>query len=144
MDEDFKNLASEIAVSVLSESIKHGGKIAKSAKEKLNINLRIGFSRYLEKIEQRCSKTKTLLYSDHSVALLEIYVNGSLKHHDKVCSDVRLAEMLVKTDSKIVISGTAGSGKSMMMRFIALNLIKTKSSRIPVFLNYGTLIRIKN
>lgn len=114
------------------------GKLGSSKNSILNaFNLKV--EAYLDKIYHRCANTKTLLYADKSVNLREIYTNLNLESDGATITDSGLIKKLIEKPRNVVVSGTAGCGKSMMMKYFVLEAIASKSKKLPVFFELRNL-----
>ncbi len=83
----------------------------------------------------RCSKIKNVLYRDQSVDFLTQYVNVILTQNKDDLTDLQSLTKVVYGE-KILVCGTAGAGKTMFLKWAALELIKNISiyGRIPLYL----------
>ena len=113
----------------------------------------ISFQKYLDKTKKYYSKIKTLLYSENPQPFYDFYVCNTLDaehrfmfmsnvtHNDKIekFENIDISK-LESISNYIIISGTGGIGKSMMMRHLLLDSINNydKLQKIPV------LISLKN
>ena len=125
----------ELAKGLLSET---GSAVAKKRFAASNV-LKVGINKYLDRIYASCSKTKTLLYVDKAIKISDIYVNGTLRSGRKQISDDQLLHEVIEKNGKVVISGTAGSGKSMMMKHFVLEVIRKQSKKLPIFFELRSL-----
>ena len=94
------------------------------------------FQGHVETTEARCSKMKNILYRDQSVDFLSQYVNIQFGVPEgRRLSDVQAVSKAISS-TPLLISGTAGAGKTMFMRWSALRLIGGMKShgRVPLFL----------
>ena len=114
------------------------GKLAKHLVDKAIGNLQIGFQSYLETSYQRCKAVKTLLSQDRPLALLEMYVHLILNCHNERISDDALIENI--GDLKhVVITGLAGSGKSVFMKYLTICRFEQPRGTIPIFVELRQL-----
>lgn len=90
------------------------------------------YSPFLEKTFKRVSTIRTFLKPTESVDLLDHYVPVDLT--DKSC-DMKVDQVIdqLSKGACFVISGLAGRGKSVLMRYIALCLYHSPRGRIPLF-----------
>lgn len=94
------------------------------------------FSEHLQATQQRCSSIKTILHRDIPVSLESQYVTIYFENSSETeIADAELSRTIEEVGSAIVICGLAGSGKSMFMKWCALNLIERipHTQRIPLF-----------
>jgi Cdc6-like AAA superfamily ATPase len=94
--------------------------------------LRADFSNYLYSAINRTSQVKTLLHRDERVNLFRIYVETFLKADSNIITDDALVERVGKSASVFVV-GSAGSGKTMFIRYLFLQLIKSNFGMMPIF-----------
>jgi hypothetical protein len=78
---------------------------------------------------------KNILYRDQSVDFVSQYVNITFSLSDKKIADQR-ALFRIRRGARFLICGTAGAGKTMFMRWSALELINTIKThgRVPLYL----------
>lgn len=88
---------------------------------------------YLEAKRVNLSKIKMAFFSSQVVELDEIYVPQFIRLGNKLCSQESFFKLLLK-NKKMVISATAGSGKSCLLKSMFINIIKDKSKLLPLFL----------
>jgi protein involved in ribonucleotide reduction len=86
---------------------------------------------------ERCTKIKTLLSRDEPVDMLQQYVN--IKFSTKKGSSTNtfddydaIQKLIEKRRATIV--GTAGSGKTVFMRYLWISMFLSTDTRIPIFL----------
>ncbi|TQF28597.1 NACHT domain-containing protein [Bradyrhizobium sp. UNPA324] len=127
----------EIAATVIQGQISNAlsavSKTFKSAVAKVLEIITKDLTRYTASKIKKCSHVKTpIINRDHSVYIFDIYVQTRLKTREHIVRDDSFIETLANNDS-VVISGSAGSGKSMFMRYLFLKLCNEKRSKIPLF-----------
>lgn len=102
------------------------------------------FTDYLENAKAKYSKIKTLLYNDQPRNFYDFYVCNDIyqmiyvskyTYRRKYISNAS-AELLAECSNFVIISGTGGLGKSMMMRHLLLDSIAKYDSagQIPIFI----------
>jgi hypothetical protein len=103
--------------------------------EKLIVELCRCFQRHIDTSYERCKYVKNVLYRDNSVELKSQYVNVSFDRGGEVCTDENISKK-IRNQGRILVSGTAGAGKTMFMKWLTLNLIENLQNhqRIPLFL----------
>jgi hypothetical protein len=100
------------------------------------------FKEHCSRTFDRCTKIKTLLSRDEPVDMLQQYVNIKLRVRRKA-SDVliddydAINEILDKR--RVTIVGTAGSGKTVFMRYLWISLFAGTQTKIPLFLELRRL-----
>jgi predicted NACHT family NTPase len=127
----FEIIFSEIAKKIFAKSEAAPGSIRASH-----------FKEHCSRTFDRCTKIKTLLSRDEPVDMLQQYVNIKLKVRrkgsDLLIDDFgSISEILDKR--RVTIVGTAGSGKTVFMRYLWVSLFVGAESRIPVFLELRRL-----
>jgi hypothetical protein len=93
------------------------------------------FQGHVEATFARCSKMKNILYRDQSVDFLSQYVNIEFHLSKRKIAD-RTALYRIRRGHRFLVCGTAGAGKTMFMRWSAMELINGISThgRIPLYL----------
>ena len=107
---------------------------AKGQIKKILLDLEVGFQTYLSRNYERCSKVKTLLHRVYPIEIEQAYVGGRVGiGRDIILDHTSLTRSLDKYP-RLIISGIAGSGKSMFLKYLAVSLYKEPVPKIPVFL----------
>jgi predicted NACHT family NTPase len=124
-------------VDLVERVYKYGSSKSKSTVDKLRLRFTTKFAEYLRQTAIRCRKVKTLISRTEPINIEDAYVavsfsSGSLPA-SKTFSEKALVDRLCAGE-QFVISGIAGSGKSMTMRYLYLTLCKGQADLIPVFL----------
>ncbi|MFJ4193928.1 NACHT domain-containing protein [Pseudomonas sp. NPDC089534] len=108
--------------------------LSKSVVDKLKVNLDVCFTKYILNHYDRYSKTKTLLYRGEPVPLRDFYVRTDLLSGAKeVLSESKVLD-LIEVKQRIIINGSAGSGKSTFCKSIFMDLIERPRGVFPVFI----------
>lgn len=126
----------EVIASFLNEridsifsSIKDGLKITQDS---LSIKFKTKYSDYLNNLIERYGKTRSFFIRDEARDLYSFYVPVGLRTTKKVISTANLKE-IVHTNKFSTISGSGGSGKSILLRHLLYNSLITKY-KVPVFI----------
>lgn len=90
------------------------------------------FKEYINSSIGKYSYTKTILYKSKPVLLNNFYVCLDLKIGNKVIRTKSIKNILT-ISKNIIIKGMAGCGKSMLTRYLFLNVIKEEIG-IPIFI----------
>lgn len=125
--------------SNLAES--YGDRLMEGLRElgdKAKAHLRAGLKKYATSNKRRYGKTKTFLYRDKPVPLEKFYVPAFVKHKNKDYSDFAFVDA-IWSHNHIGVLGTAGSGKSIFMRYLFLKLLGDKDKRFPVLIELRDL-----
>ena len=146
-----------VTLSTLPSSVKEpeAKRTANSNAVQLRIVDEESIEQYLNKVKEKYDKLKTLLYKNEPVPFYDFYVcndivektiiqssySTSNEYRIRTISDAT-AETLCNCSRFIIISGSGGLGKSMMLRHLLLNSIinYTPGGVIPVFIpvrDYG-------
>ncbi|MBS4022374.1 MAG: NACHT domain-containing protein, partial [Dethiobacter sp.] len=90
---------------------------------------------YLDKSYNWHRKLKTLLYDKTPREFYDFYVCNDLKYNNKVIGGITAAR-LRSISNYVIVSGTGGLGKTMMMRHLLLNAIDNYDSLglLPIFI----------
>ena len=104
-----------------------------------------GYSAYLSETNDRVSMVKTFANPSAPVSLIDHFVTTELKsgQNSKSITQDDLVSGL-KSQCRIVVSATAGFGKSMLMRYLALSLYESPQGTIPIFVELRDLNRISS
>jgi len=98
----------------------------------LDLDLERFFRKYLERNYRKYAYVRTLLHKSHSVHLKEIYTPVSLisAQRERISEEEFTSNL--ETGGFKVVTGIAGSGKSIFMRKLFLNFFEKRSRRIPI------------
>lgn len=88
---------------------------------------------YLKAKLANLSKVKMAFFSSELVNLNEIYVEQNIRLHGALHSQKDFYKLLPEL-KKVVVSATAGSGKSCLMKSIFVNIIKSKENLLPLYI----------
>jgi hypothetical protein len=94
------------------------------------------FKDHIRATLEKCSSIKTILHRDEAVSLESQYVHLILKSGSDVISDETVISQISRPAIGALVSGLAGSGKSMFMKWAALQSIEAlpTTQRIPLFI----------
>jgi len=96
---------------------------------------------YLSNIKERYSHVKTLLYNDQPRPFYSFFVPNNIEHsrgrHNSNVFRNITAKTLTDISNFIILDGTGGLGKTMMMRHLLLNTVEEYDNfhHIPVFIS---------
>lgn len=120
-------------VDLVERVYKHGSAKSKATVDTLRLKFTTKLTEYLNQTAVRCRKVKTLISRTDPIDIEEAYVAASFRVADSEFSEAELLRRACAGE-QIIISGIAGSGKSMTMRYLYLQLCKSQGNLIPVFL----------
>ena len=114
----------------------------KSAKEKYEVakfRLSKGLPDYLAANYDKCETLKTLLNRNDPVALADCFVAPDFRLKGHVISSSEFLDHVNQTGDKVVITGLAGSGKSVFLKYSFRTVIDQGYSYYPVFFELRSL-----
>jgi hypothetical protein len=113
--------------------------VAKGQIEKARIRWKVGFEKISRHQYEKCARVKTLLYRHEPAHLLKLYVPTTFLGKQKKAG-IRDGELIASAiaSKRYIITGLAGSGKSIFMKFLCLQLINDKSA-FPIFVELRDL-----
>src|SRR6266436_5123915 len=135
---DPNKVAADVFTSIVKESATTIKDYVTSPISKLIDAYKYSMVQYLDSTIEKCSKVKTFLNRDEPVRLLDVYVPTTFKSDSRVFSDDQLISTL-SNDHKLIILGSAGSGKSMFMKYLLITLSRQPKRRVPVFIELRRL-----
>jgi hypothetical protein len=112
--------------------------LTKSLVDKTIASLQIGFAPYLRTSYERCRSVKTLLSQDRPLALLDVYVHLYLECREQNLTDDALITNLASY-RLLVVTGLAGCGKSMFMKYLTICRFENSHGIIPLFVELRQL-----
>ncbi|MDP9940643.1 NACHT domain-containing protein [Ectopseudomonas alcaliphila] len=132
-DFNISEVVSNVVSDLCSSMVKGAAGIGKDALSKLKVNLDTCLREYLERSYERYSKTKTLLYRERPVDIKSYYVRTNLGLEGEIVLEHEFLEQ-IKSKKRIVVTGTAGSGKSTFCKSIFVDVLERKVGIIPIFI----------
>ena len=105
---------------------------------KVESELGVLFKDYLEYSYEKYSTVKTLLYKNEGKFLYNFYEPQFLESENEEVIDTTNSSLIFQKNNKIIVTGTGGVGKSMLMKHIFINQIDTASS-IPIFIELKSI-----
>jgi hypothetical protein len=121
-----ENMLDKVGVTALT--VLFGG--IKKFRETLTMN----FAEYLYSTTDYASHVKTLLHRDERVDLFSIYVETYLKSGNNTVRDNTLINRACRSPSNIFVVGSAGSGKSMFIKYLFLQLVENSFGIMPILI----------
>lgn len=109
----------------IDKIINIGTEAVGKANQKFQIQLKTAYRNYLLNTRNKYSKSKSFFIRDQPVDLYTYYVPTGVSCRDTVFANP-LSSDLVSHNKRVVIMGTGGCGKSVLMRHLYLNCIENK------------------
>jgi hypothetical protein len=105
----------------------------KDARDLIIAEFRIGFQVFIQSSYERCRTYKTLLNPYVPLPVLDNYIHVDVLIGDKKFTDDTLIEG-IRPNARVIDTGLAGGGKSMLMKYMSLKISDTKSGLLPLFI----------
>lgn len=128
-----RELITALLVNLIPDLYSSGIKKFKDVEFKTEEELGIIYINYLEFEYKRYSQIKTLLYKNEPKNLYNFYEHVNLKKESGETFNTEDSNNIFKGSKKVLITGTGGIGKSLLMKHIFIDQIK-RSSSIPIFI----------
>lgn len=139
MDEelDINKVAAEFVQQNIESLYNTGKGIIKGASDAVRLKLNNSYKNYIACVATRYSKAKSFFIRDEPTYLYNFYVPMGLTAANAGLSNASISA-LESLNNCVVITGSGGSGKSMMMRHLLLDgLLRAK--KVPIFLELRQL-----
>lgn len=121
------------AIDGLAGSLtKQIGRFAKPIVDRAVVDLGVGFRSYLDASYNRCRFFKTILNQAQPLEVVSHYVHNTLTCGNRTISDDDLIAKLSEW-KYVVVTGLAGSGKSMFMKYLTICKFERPAGSIPLF-----------
>lgn len=114
-------------------------KFAKDKLEIIKFRLSKGLPNYLSANYAKCQTLKTLLNRNDPIPIEDCFVAPDFKIKDDIVSSEDILHLVNQTADKIVITGLAGSGKSVFLKYSFRNVIQQGYSYYPIFFELRSL-----
>ena len=125
-------------VKILPKLWSRSKKVYNDKQFKVESELGVLFKDYLEYSYEKYSTVKTLLYKNEGKFLYNFYEPQFLESENGEVIDTTNSSLIFQKNNKIIVTGTGGVGKSMLMKHIFINQIDTASS-IPIFIELKSI-----
>ena len=135
---DINKIAAEVIIQATDRAVQSVAEPARVALRRLLHSISSAYTAYLEQTFNRVKNIRTFLRPNEPIDLLSHYVPVTLSLDNKNFTADQLITLAVK-DKRIVVSGLAGRGKSVLMRFIALSMYHVPKGKIPLFLELRSI-----
>ncbi|MBU5353904.1 hypothetical protein KQI74_16590 [Paenibacillus barcinonensis] len=139
--EDLISFSVELVQNNIDKFFKSIGDFSVDAYKKIKLSSGIAFKRYLETSIKKYSEFKTILYRDAPVFIYEFYEDSELTFGENIIDASDINKLFDLSNNKIIISGSAGTGKSTLMKHLFLNSIE-KRTEIPIFVELKNINNI--
>ena len=137
------SILSSLNKRVASYLIEKSDVALRSVYDQARVALTGGFKDYFINSFQRCSKFKSVLDPNVPLSVTDKYVNVRLRCGRNVVNDTDLISG-ISSDKPIVVVGSAGSGKTMFMRYMTLTAFFADSGPVPIFVELRHINNITN
>lgn len=98
---------------------------------RVEIDFGLAYKKYIERVKNTFEKSKTILYGREPRNLYSFYECMNLEYGDKIISSHNVNNLL-ELGHNIVVTGTGGIGKSILMKHLCINTI-VNQERVPIF-----------
>ncbi len=100
--------------------------------------LGIVYQEYLQFTYEKYSTIKTLLYKNEGKFLYDFYEHVYLDDNNSDLIETTNTELIFEKTSNVILTGTGGIGKSMLVKHVFVNQIQQATS-IPIFIELKSL-----
>ena len=146
MDMDGKAIVTSVATDIVKSGITLGWEKIKTYFKDLDasadIEYRTAYEDYLKNTKDRYGKIKTIIYRRERKDLYSFYEATGISYAGQTLSSSDINNLL-EIDSKILVTGTGGIGKSILFKHLFLNSMEV-TNFIPVFIELRSLNTLEN
>jgi len=128
----------DLSKTIAKQLFEKGKSFFKDLKAKDEIDFGIAFEDYLEYTSETYSKLKTLLYKQTPKFIYSFYEPVGILRNRKNVIDTSNVNNVLEIGKKVIITGTGGIGKSVMLKHFFLDTIK-RTSFVPIFVELRSL-----
>lgn len=143
---DPNKIAAEVTTAVLIEAAKSGWKKVKKFFQdqdvKDSIDYGDAYSDYLQNTINKNSKIKTLIYRRVPKDLYSFYECVSVIYNNNKI-DTSNAQNVLNISNKLIVTGTGGIGKSLLLKHLFLNVAQ-QGTYIPVLIELRKFNQLEN
>ena len=129
--------AVEFVASNLEKIIDLGRKAYGKVDEEIKLRLKLSYKQYLQRTREKYARSKSFFIRNESVDLYSYYVATGIQ-----CGKSKIAKpkfsSCTEASKRIIITGTGGSGKSVLLRHLFLDCIAQKEY-IPILIELRDL-----
>ena len=133
---DVNKIAAEFVQQNIESFYNTGKDILKGAADAVRLRLNKSYKAYITCVASRYSKAKSFFIRDEPTYLYNFYVPMGLTSVNGEVSRASISAL--ESNHFVVITGSGGSGKSMMMRHLLLDGL-LQANRVPIFLELREL-----
>lgn len=134
---DINKIAVELVNQHIEAFVNKGRTLFKGAGDKIRLHLDRSYKSYLTCVVDRYSKSKSFFIHDQPTYLYDFYVPLGVSCGETKINKAAFNEIL-STNTFVIITATAGSGKSILMRHLFLDSI-LQNKKIPIFVELREL-----
>lgn len=146
MDMEGKAIVTSVATDIVKSGITLGWEKIKTYFKDLDasagIEYRTAYEDYLKNTKDRYGKIKTIIYRRERKDLYSFYEATGISYAGQTLSSSNINNLL-EIDSKILVTGTGGIGKSILFKHLFLNSMEV-TNFIPVFIELRSLNTLEN
>ena len=135
---DVNKIAAEVILTATERAVSRAASPARNALRRVLQAITDAYQAYLEQTYSRVRTIRTFLKPNEPVDLLSHYVPVTLGIDKKKYKAEDVIEEAVGA-GRVVVSGLAGRGKSVLMRYIALSLYHAPRGKIPLIIELRSL-----
>ena len=117
-------------------------KFAKDKYDEVKFVLQKGLPNYLAANYAKCETLKTLLNRNDPVALEDCFVAPDFNLKEEIISSRDFLNRVNQSGGKVVVTGLAGSGKSVFLKYSFRRVIEEGHSYYPIFFELRVLNRL--
>ena len=146
MDIDEKAIVTSVATDIIKSGITLGWEKIKTYFKDLDasadIEYRTAYEDYLKNTKDKYGKIKTIIYRRERKDLYSFYEATGISYAGQTLSSSDI-NYLLEIDSKILVTGAGGIGKSILFKHLFLNSMEV-TNFIPVFIELRSLNTLEN
>ena len=106
---------------------------AKGKFDELAFDLESGFCEYADVMRDHCSKTKTLIHRAHPIPIDDIHVSPTFRIGNKRLTEREVLDYVL-ADGKLIVTGNAGAGKTIFLKWLYLRILENNGFGFPIFI----------
>ena len=130
---DANDIAAKVVVQLTQNAAAQFTHAVAEKVRSVKVSLHVGFRRYIEGMVAVYGNVKTLFNPDKAIPVEQFYVSVRLQGEKRVLSDNNLLDDLTSI-KKLIVTGNAGTGKSMFLRHAFMHVLKNYTYTLPIYL----------